>query len=102
MVLYGVFIVLRILLCHLLFFDTCYLVLLNAFFSPAKLFDAFLVKVMIAFEYLYIFIELHLIILEVYPRLMPVCLPMLQTLLSCSTYTVLAITVERSIGYIRF
>ena len=53
-VLYGVFIFLRILLCHLLFFDTCYLVLLNAFFSPAKLFDAFLVKVMIAFEYLYL------------------------------------------------
>ena len=44
-VLFGVLIFLRILLCHLLFFDTCYLVLLNTFFSPAKLFDAFLVKV---------------------------------------------------------
>ena len=50
MVLFGVFIFLRILLCHLLFFDTCYLVLLNTFFSPAKLFDVFLVKVMVVLE----------------------------------------------------
>lgn len=68
----------RILLCLLLCFDTSFLVLINVLFTMSQLSGFFEV--------------------QIYPHLVPFCLPLMQTVLTGCSYTVLAIALERSVN----